>query len=122
MTVEHNDPIDYYLNLDDQQIHLNLHIGSRVHLSWTGVITCIHCGEATRKSYSQGYCYPCFKKLATCDLCVVSPERCHYHEGTCRDPAWGERFCMQPHLVYLANSSGIKVGITKQEKSTDALD
>jgi hypothetical protein len=45
---------------------------------------------------------------------VVSPVRCHYAAGTCREPEWGEAFCMQPHLVYLANSSGPKVGITTQ--------
>src|SRR5690606_39924851 len=47
------------------------------------------------------------------DLCIVSPERCHYEQGTCREPAWGEQFCMTDHIVYLANSSGLKVGITR---------
>jgi hypothetical protein len=44
----------------------------------------------------------------------MKPETCHYETGTCREPAWGEEFCFQPHVVYLANSSGIKVGITRQ--------
>jgi hypothetical protein len=108
-------PVDYYLRLNDAEHHLNPHIGSRVTLRWTGAIGCINCGVVTRKSYSQGYCYPCFKDLPQCDLCVMSPERCHYAQGTCRDTDFGDTFCMQPHLVYLANSSGIKVGITKQE-------
>jgi hypothetical protein len=43
----------------------------------------------------------------------MSPEKCHYDKGTCREPAWGEEFCMQDHYVYLANSSGLKVGITR---------
>ncbi len=43
----------------------------------------------TRKSYGEGYCYPCFKTLARCDLCVVSPDRCHYAAGTCREPRVG---------------------------------
>ena len=43
----------------------------------------------------------------------MSPEKCHYHEGTCRDSEWGEKFCMTDHIVYLANSSGLKVGITR---------
>ncbi len=46
----------------------------------------------------------------------MKPETCHYAAGTCREPAWGETFCMQPHYVYLANSSGIKVGITRQNQ------
>jgi hypothetical protein len=51
--------------------------------------------------------------LAACDLCIMKPETCHYAAGTCREPSWGEAFCFQPHVVYLANSSGIKVGITR---------
>jgi len=86
-----------------------------VSLTHTGNILCLECGRKTKKSYSQGFCYPCFKKLAQCDLCVVSPERCHFDQGTCRSDDFAESFCMQPHIVYIANSSGIKVGITKQE-------
>lgn len=76
-------------------------------------ISCCHCGAGTRRSYAGGYCYRCFTTLARCDLCVVSPARCHYAQGTCREPRWGESFCMQPHVVYLANSSGPKVGLTR---------
>jgi hypothetical protein len=47
-------------------------------------------------------------------MCIIKPETCHYDQGTCRDPSWGEAFCYQPHIVYLANSSGIKVGITRE--------
>ena len=115
MASRHNDPIDYYLRLDDEEIHLNGFIGSSIKLSYSGLITCLNCGRTTKKSYSQGYCYPCFKKLAQCDLCVMNPERCHFAEGTCRDNKFAESFCMNPHLVYLANSSGVKVGITRQE-------
>lgn len=113
MAVELADPVMYSLRLDDEAVPLNGYIGHRVRLVYHGNIQCQHCGRATKKSFSQGYCFPCFKKLAQCDLCVVSPERCHYDQGTCREPEWGESFCMQPHVVYLANSSGIKVGITR---------
>ena len=43
----------------------------------------------------------------------MSPEKCHYHEGTCRDTVWADQYCMQDHYVYLANSTGVKVGITR---------
>lgn len=66
-----------------------------------------------KKSYSQGYCYVCMTKLARCDTCMMSPEKCHFHLGTCREPEWAEQFCMSDHIVYLANSSGLKVGITR---------
>lgn len=95
------------------EIELGTLLGRRMTLSHTGTLRCQACGSHTRKSYSQGHCYPCFKRLASCDLCVMAPHRCHYDKGTCRDPQWGESFCMQPHLVYLANSSGLKVGITR---------
>lgn len=112
---EHQDPIQYYLPLGEDLLHLNPLIGSRISLTHTGNIRCSHCDRVTRKSYSQGYCYPCFKKLPQCDLCMMSPERCHFSQGTCRDEDFGARFCMQQHILYLANSSGLKVGITKQE-------
>ena len=44
----------------------------------------------------------------------MRPETCHYHLGTCREPEWGLSNCFTPHIVYLANSSGIKVGITRK--------
>lgn len=103
----------YALRLDDHAVPLNGLLGRTVRVMWKGDIHCVHCGRATRKSFSQGHCYPCFKRLASCDTCIMSPERCHYDQGTCREPAWGERHCMAPHLIYLANSSSLKVGITK---------
>tara|TARA_R110000764_G_scaffold138885_9_gene226840 strand:- start:24178 stop:25020 length:843 start_codon:yes stop_codon:yes gene_type:complete len=105
--------VAYQLPLGDQRIDLNTLIGKQIRLQAMGLINCVHCGRKTKKSFSQGYCYPCFTKLPQCDLCIMSPERCHYHLGTCRDPAWGEQFCMTNHVVYLANSSGLKVGITR---------
>lgn len=88
-------------------------IGRKITISYSGAINCVHCGRKTKKSFNQGFCYPCFQKLARCDNCIVSPEKCHFHRGTCREPEWGEQFCMQDHYVYLANSSGLKVGITR---------
>ncbi len=107
------DRVQYRLPLGEVEIPLNELIGHEVLLRYLGAIHCIHCGRKTSKSFNQGYCYPCFKKLPQCDSCIVSPEKCHYHEGTCRDPVWGERNCFQQHYVYLANSSGVKVGITR---------
>jgi hypothetical protein len=114
MTVTLTDPVGYGLNFVDQpDFALNPFVGQRLNIKWHGSIECQHCGRSTKKSFSQGYCYPCSQRLAQCDLCVMSPERCHYDKGTCREPAWGEEFCMQSHIVYLANSTGIKVGITR---------
>ncbi|MFC0710340.1 DUF2797 domain-containing protein [Azorhizophilus paspali] len=106
-------PVQYALRLGEAQVPVNPLLGSPLRLEYLGAIHCCHCGRRTAKSFGQGYCYPCFKKLPQCDSCIVSPEKCHHAQGTCRDPAWGERFCMSEHVVYLANSSGIKVGITR---------
>lgn len=85
----------------------------RLRMEFSGEIHCIACDRKTKKSYSQGYCFPCSQSLARCDLCIVRPETCHYHLGNCREPAWGEANCLQPHIVYLSNTSGVKVGITR---------
>ena len=113
MRVELSDTIQYFLELDDQPLLMNELLGQEVYLKNLGVIHCSHCDRLTKKSFSQGYCYPCFKKLPQCDLCMMSPDRCHFHLGTCRDEEWGKSVCFNEHIVYLANSSGIKVGITR---------
>ncbi|WQG57993.1 DUF2797 domain-containing protein [Pseudomonas sp. RTB3] len=105
--------VQYGFSLGDTDIPVNPMIGKTVRLEYLGAINCTHCGRKTKTSFSQGYCYPCMTKLAQCDICIMSPEKCHYEQGTCRDPAWGEQFCMTDHVVYLANSSGVKVGITR---------
>ena len=107
------EPVQYALPLGEQQLPLNELLGRTIRLEALGPIHCTHCNRPTKKSYSQGFCYPCMKKLAQCDLCIMSPERCHYDQGTCREPEWGDQFCMTDHIVYLANSSGLKVGITR---------
>ncbi|MFS0827796.1 DUF2797 domain-containing protein [Pseudomonas phoenicis] len=103
----------YSFRLGETLVPVNPLIGQSLRLEYLGAIHCSHCGKRTKTSFSQGYCYPCMTKLAQCDLCIMAPERCHYDAGTCRDPSWGEQFCMTDHIVYLANSSGIKVGITR---------
>ena len=113
MKTQLENPVRYTMLLGEHEIPLNDYLGSHVQLDFGGAINCIHCDRKTNKSFSQGYCYPCFKRLAQCDTCIVSPEKCHYAAGTCREPEWGEENCMLDHVVYLANTSGLKVGITR---------
>lgn len=110
---EPGSPASYALPLGDARVPLNEWLGHKIRLRFTGVIRCTHCNRKTSKSFNQGYCFPCFKALAQCDSCIVSPEKCHFHLGTCREPEWAEQHCRTDHIVYLANSSGIKVGITR---------
>lgn len=116
MTTELVNPVAYRLPLGDAELNLNPLLGRRLELRYSGQIFCVHCRKKTNKSFNQGYCYPCFTRLAQCDMCIMKPETCHYAAGTCREPDWGETFCFQPHVVYLANSSGIKVGITRKSQ------
>lgn len=107
-------PVQYELPLGEHLVALNPLLGKPIKLTYTGKIFCVHCNRSIKKSFNQGYCYPCFTSLAQCDMCIMKPESCHFEVGTCREPTWGEEFCFQPHVVYLANSSAIKVGITRQ--------
>lgn len=107
------EPIQYQLPIGKSTLLLNDFLGKTLSLAYESEIFCLHCGKKSKKSYSQGYCFPCSQTLARCDLCIVKPERCHYHLGTCREPEWGESHCLIPHVVYLANSSGLKVGVTR---------
>lgn len=106
--------VTYDLICGEQVTPLNEHLGRRIRLVFSGRIHCIHCGKATRKSFAQGFCFPCFRRLAQCDSCIMSPEKCHFQAGTCREPEWAKTHCQVPHIVYLANASGLKVGITRE--------
>ncbi|MEQ8494661.1 MAG: DUF2797 domain-containing protein [Gammaproteobacteria bacterium] len=105
--------VDYALVTGEAAFALNTLIGAPLAIVASGRIFCAACGRLTPKSYAQGHCYPCMQRLARCDLCVLKPETCHYAAGTCREPAWGETHCMTGHVVYLANTSALKVGITR---------
>lgn len=94
-------------------LNLNSLIGHPLRLHFKKEINCTNCDRLVKKAYAGGYCYPCSIKLAECDMCILKPELCHFAKGTCREPKWGETNCMIPHYVYLANSSGLKVGITR---------
>ena len=109
-------PVAYALPLGEERLDLNALLGKSLRLTYTSQIFCTHCGRKTKKSFDQGYCYPCFRKLAQCDTCIVKPENCHFDQGTCREPDWAQNFCFHGHTVYLSNSSGIKVGITRNDQ------
>lgn len=106
-------PVSYGARFGDEEVPFNPFLEKEIKLHYSGNIFCVHCSRKSSKSFNQGYCYPCFQSLAQCDSCIIHPERCHFEQGSCREPAWGEKYCIQDHIVYLANSSGLKVGITR---------
>lgn len=116
MATKLSNVVEYSLPIGDQLLPLNPLLGTPLELEFLGQIRCQNCDRKIKKSYSQGYCYPCMTKLAACDMCILKPEQCHYHQGTCREPEWGEAHCMVDHVVYLANTSALKVGITRKSQ------
>jgi hypothetical protein len=116
MHSHHEETVVYELELSGQKLRLNDWLGKKLQIEYLQEIECVHCGRKTKKSFNQGYCYPCFISLAQCDMCIMSPEKCHFHLGTCREPEWGLSYCMKPHIVYLSNTSGPKVGITRESQ------
>ena len=114
MQTKLGETVQYALPVGADRVLMNPHLGLTITLEFLGEIRCIACGRKINKSFNQGYCFPCVRSLACCDMCVVKPETCHYDKGTCREPGWGETHCLVPHTVYLANSSGVKVGITRE--------
>ena len=107
------DVAHYTLMLDGVPVDMNAQIGEVISLCFDGVINCIACGRETKKSFGQGFCYPCFRDAPEASECIIRPELCRAHEGEARDMAWAEKHCLTEQIVYLARSSAVKVGITR---------
>ena len=106
-------PVQYSLPIGDKLVFMNDFIGHNVSLTWLNEIHCLSCGGITKKSFAQGYCYPCFMSIPETEDCVLRPELCRAHEGIARDMGWAREHCLQDHIVYLALSSEVKVGVTR---------
>lgn len=109
----HSDRVEYHLPLGGESVAMNALIGSRINLDYQGKIHCIRCGRETRKSFAQGYCYPCFTTAPETEECVLRPELCRAHEGVARDLEYAKTHCLIDHVVYLSLTSGLKVGVTR---------
>ncbi len=105
--------IQYFLPLGEQKVKMNELIGTVITMEYLGHIHCIKCGRETRKSFAQGYCYPCFTTAPETEECVLRPELCRAHEGVARDMEYAKRHCLTEQVVYLSLTSGIKVGVTR---------
>lgn len=105
--------VNYHLQLGNDSIAMNELIGREITLASTGRIFCVSCGKQTKKSFGQGFCYPCFINSPDNAECIVKPELCRAHLGEGRDPEWEKVHHLQPHFVYLALSNDVKVGVTR---------
>jgi hypothetical protein len=109
----YGEPVQYQLPLGDQPVSMNQLIGHPIEMEYLGKINCIRCGRETRKSFSQGYCYPCFTTAPETEECVLRPELCKAHAGIARDMEYARTHCLIEHVVYLSFTSGLKVGVTR---------
>ena len=115
MKTELDDQIRYQLRLSDE-IEMNQIVGKRITLNWLGTINCQKCSKITNKSFGEGFCYNCFISAPEAAECILRPELCRAHLGGGRDPDWEQEHHNRPHVVYLAASSAVKVGITRLEQ------
>ena len=113
MNSQLDDPVVYELPIGDDLIFMNSLIGKFISFKWSSEIFCIVCARKIKKSFAQGFCYPCFISAPETSECILRPELCQAHEGVARDMEWAENHCLQDHFVYLAISSGVKVGVTR---------
>lgn len=113
MPTEHTNPVKYTLVLGEDDIDMTAVVGKYLKMYYTALINCIRCGRKTSKSFAQGFCFPCFRDAPENSECIIRPELCQAHLGKGRDPEWEEKNHNQPHVVYVAISSGIKVGVTR---------
>ncbi len=116
MITQLDEPVRYTLPLSDARIAMNERIGQPISLRYDGKINCIACGRETKKSFGGGFCYPCFRSAPEASECIIRPELCRAHEGESRDMAWSQEHCLTEQIVYLAKSSAIKVGITRNSQ------
>lgn len=112
MHVSLEEQVQYTLKWD-KEIVMNDFIGKPLSLKFEGVINCTSCGKRTKNSFGQGFCYPCFTSAPEAAECIIRPELCRAHLGEGRDVEWEEKHHNQPHVVYLAASDVVKVGVTR---------
>lgn len=114
MTTIAGDPVQYQLRLGEDTVAMNDLIGQSIHIHYEGVINCKICGRKTSKSFGEGMCYPHFMTHPANSPCILRPELCEGHLGKGRDVEWEQEHHVQPHAVYLALSSAVKVGVTRE--------
>ena len=114
MKVVNSDPVEYYFYINDVWKSVNELIGKKLSFVWSGNVFCF-CGKKKKKFYRQNFCYDCFWSLPQASPSIFKPELCQAHLGIEeRDLEWEKKFQLQPHVVYLSVSSGLKVGVTRK--------
>ncbi|WP_339888175.1 DUF2797 domain-containing protein [uncultured Flavobacterium sp.] len=112
MQTEIGNPIQYYLVFENSFLNVNQLIGKETEIVFQG-FQCLNCG-LKKKIFRQGYCYDCFMSSASVGDWIMRPELSTAHlDIEDRDLAYEKKVQLQPHVVYLALSSEVKVGVTR---------
>lgn len=107
--------VSYYLEAPEHFIHMNQLLGKKLSFDFEGY-QCLNCGKH-KKIYRQGFCYDCFYASPKAADWILKPELSKAHLGIeDRELAYEEQVQLQPHIVYLALSSNIKVGVTRKSQ------
>ncbi|QQX77953.1 MULTISPECIES: DUF2797 domain-containing protein [Aequorivita] len=115
MQTENGSPIQYYLVFENDFLHMNQLLDKKVSINFLRY-QCLNCG-LQKKIYRQGYCYDCFYEIPQAADWVINPEKSKAHLNIeDRDLEFEKRVQLQPHVVYLANSSSVKVGVTRKSQ------
>ena len=113
MRTELGNPINYFLPVGEEELKMNDLIGKKLSMRFSGQINCIACGKQTKRSFNQGFCYNCLQTAPEASESIIRPELSKAHLGIARDMEWAEKYDLIEHVVYLAASSEIKVGVTR---------
>jgi len=113
MRTELANPVHYFLPLGENEINMNECIGKNISLEFTGQINCISCGKITKTSFGQGFCYNCLQTAPEASESIMRPELSKAHLGIARDMEWAKKHDLINHVVYLALSNEVKVGVTR---------
>ena len=112
MQTEWHMPVNYYLLFEDSFLHVNSLLQKKVQISFTGY-QCLCCHQP-KKIHRQGFCQSCFFETPSAGEWIMKPELSKAHLGIeDRDLAFEQKVQLQPHIVYFAVSSGLKVGVTR---------
>lgn len=113
METEYGNPIQYYLVFENSFLNVNQLLDKNIRIHLEG-FQCLNCGKK-KNIYRQGFCYECFYSSAAVGDWIMKPELSTAHLGIAdRDLAYEEKVQLQPHIVYLALSSEVKVGVTRK--------
>ncbi|MCM4154102.1 DUF2797 domain-containing protein [Arenibacter sp. N53] len=115
MQTELADPIQYYLIFEGDFLNLNQVLNKAMEITFIKY-QCLNCGE-DRPIFRQGFCRTCFYETPTAGDWIMRPELSTAHlDKEDRDLEYEKKVQLQPHIVYLANSSNIKVGVTRKSQ------